>query len=822
MTSWWPRKGRRTPDAPVVPGGEEHFLSAASVRVRAAGGGAGAGRDIAGNAFGPGSQVFDQRQYHLHASGESPPVRWPLRIGRVPALASAFQPRAGTRERIDATISAESPAALVLSGGGGVGKSQLAASYAAEAVREDTDLVLWIPASDVHQVIAAYAHAAALVHAPGTAGSRPDEDARAFLSWLATTSRTWLVVLDDVTDPADMEPWWPPHRDGSGRTLATTRLQDARLTGAARRRVDVDVYTPQEARGYLAGRLRADGCDHLLDEAADDLAQELGCLPLALGHAAAYLINQGTPCAVYLDRFRDSGRRLDQLLPPEGDTEGYGRRVAAGLLLSLDAAQRSEPRGLAEPALALVALLDPAGHPHAVWDAAPVLSFLTHFREGAHAKRRWWRRAAPPVPVTAEEAHAALRTLHRYGLISSDRRDGLRAVRCHALTGRAVRETVAEEYGISASIAAARGLLAAWPDSDDADPDLGVVLRANTAALARHTGAGLWHPVCLPLLDRAGQSLLGFEHAAESIAYHEWLIDRNERHLGVDHGSTRAARDRLAFSYRDMNRPQDAVRILERNLAYARRELGWDHPDTLVAGGLLAVSCRMGGLPEDAEPLEEQVLAGIERLSGSSHSSLRYARSLMAQCRDLAGRPEESIAMGEEVVAEDERTRGPDHRSTVVTKASLARYYERAGRFDDAIATQQQVVAFRHRTEGPEHSATVTARAVLADLYRGAGRKDEARLLREEIVALRERAFGPEHAFTLEARSDYAESLGESGRLDEAVALLAGVLTAQERVLGPGHLHTTKTRLMVRLFQLKATDALGQDLVDELDAPADD
>ncbi|MFD4276062.1 tetratricopeptide repeat protein [Streptomyces cyaneofuscatus] len=822
MTPRWPRRRRRTTDGTGVPSSEEHFLSAASVRVRAGGGGTGAGRDVSNNAFGPGSQVFDQRQYHLHPSGESSPVQWPLQIGRIPALASAFQPRAALRERIGATASSESLAALVLSGGGGVGKSQLASAYAMEAARDGTDLVLWVPASDVHQVIAAYAHAAALVVAPGTAGSHPEEDARVFLSWLATTSRSWLVVLDDVTDPAGMEEWWPPGQGSSGRTLATTRLYDARLTGAARRRIDVDVYTAQEAHDYLRGRLDGDGCGHLLDGAVDDLTRDLGCLPLALGHAAAYLINQGTPCAVYLDRFRDSGRRLDQLLPPEGDTEGYGRRVAAGLLLSLDAAQRSEPQGLAVPALDLVSVLDPAGHPHALWDTEEALVYLTHFREGAYRKRRWWQRAESPVPVTSEEAHAALRTLHRYGLITSDLRNEPRAVRCHALTQRAVRETRAEEYEIVVTIAAARGLLAAWSESDDVSPELGVVLRANTGALVDHTGARVWHPLSLPLLDRAGQSLIGFQHAAESIAYNEWLIVRNERHLDADHESTRDARDRLAFSYREMNRHQEAIPLMERNLAYTERELGWDCPETLKAAGLLALSLRMGGLHEDADPLEERVLAGIQHLSGTSDPHLRFARSLMADCRALAGLPEESVALGEEVVAEYERDLGRDDHSTVVTRASLAGYYERADRPEDAITTQKQVVDFHQRTSGPEHPATVSARADLADLFWGVGRTDEALLLQEEILAIREGAFGAEHPFTLEARFAYAESLGQSGRVDEAVVMLADVLDAQERVLGPEHMRTSNTRLTAHNLRLKAADLLGQSVNDEMTAAPDD
>ncbi|WP_220472718.1 hypothetical protein [Streptomyces sp. SCUT-3] len=43
--------------------------------------------------------------------------------------------------------------------------------------------------------------------------------------------------------------------------------------------------------------------------------------------------------------------------------------------------------------------------------------------------------------VDAGQARAALRVLHRYGLLTDDARAGNRAVRLHALTARATRET---------------------------------------------------------------------------------------------------------------------------------------------------------------------------------------------------------------------------------------------------------------------------------------------------------------------------------------------------------------------------------------------
>ncbi|MEW2418111.1 hypothetical protein AB0953_31065 [Streptomyces sp. NPDC046866] len=77
-------------------------------------------------------------EYH---AGPRPPVVWPVRVGMVPHLASAFQARTGLRDRIDqAQIGRTS---VVLFGGGGVGKSQLAAAFAHRALADGTEVVVW-------------------------------------------------------------------------------------------------------------------------------------------------------------------------------------------------------------------------------------------------------------------------------------------------------------------------------------------------------------------------------------------------------------------------------------------------------------------------------------------------------------------------------------------------------------------------------------------------------------------------------------------------------------------------------------------------------
>ncbi|MEV5123611.1 NB-ARC domain-containing protein [Streptomyces decoyicus] len=208
--------------------------------------------DVDGDIVGGDQLKFTENKYYLPT--EEAPIPWPLRLGAIPLTATAFQPRPQLRAAIDASATRTH----VLSGGGGVGKSQLAAAYATEAVADEVDLVLWVPATESAQVISLYAHAARLVRAPGVTGDSPEADAEAFLSWTATTTRRWLIVLDNVGDPAALTPWWPT--GASGRVLATSRTQDARLTGGGRVRVTVDLYASDECIAFLETRLAGEAC----------------------------------------------------------------------------------------------------------------------------------------------------------------------------------------------------------------------------------------------------------------------------------------------------------------------------------------------------------------------------------------------------------------------------------------------------------------------------------------------------------------------------------------------------------------------------------
>src|ERR1019366_627702 len=218
----------------------------------------------------------------------------PRGLGNLPVRPGLFVGRAEELARLDAALAG--PGGVVVQavhGLGGIGKSTLAAYWAA-ARASDYNLTWWITAATPADIDAGLAALAATLQ-PALSGVLPLEALReGAVQWL-TAHSGWLLILDNVTDPADVAPLLA--RAPAGRYLITSR----RATGwhATAVPVRLDVLDPAEAMDLLTriltqGQPREGG-------GAGELCAELGYLPLAIEQAGAYLAQAGATPREYLD-----------------------------------------------------------------------------------------------------------------------------------------------------------------------------------------------------------------------------------------------------------------------------------------------------------------------------------------------------------------------------------------------------------------------------------------------------------------------------------------------------------------------------------------
>ncbi|MEJ2852853.1 MULTISPECIES: hypothetical protein [unclassified Saccharothrix] len=335
------------------------------------------------------------------AAGAGEPVGAVRRVvvGRVPGAAAAL------RERVELVAAGAGAGRVVLAGAGGVGKSQVAAAVFRRACVE---VAVWVSASSRRSVIAGYARA---WRALGEVQASDEDAADLFLGWLRTTGTSWLVVLDDLDDPASLSGLWP---EGDGRTLVTTRRRDGVLLRPDVRVVPVGVFTTEEATGYLVERLSVDPRHDVSDLTA--LAEALGGHPLALAQAAAFLIDTGLTVPAYLDRLADRRQPVADLFPASSPADEHDGTVVDVVARAVEAARTLSPG--APAMLELVSLLGSDGIPEEV---------LLHGHD-----------------------LSALRALHRVHLVTH--REGL--VEVHPLVQRVVRELLKVPPAVVVPVAA--------------------------------------------------------------------------------------------------------------------------------------------------------------------------------------------------------------------------------------------------------------------------------------------------------------------------------------------------------------------------------
>jgi hypothetical protein len=777
---------------------------------------------------------------HLHERSRDSAIALPYRVGVVPPRTGFFQNRSAFElplrvfggVNVTGSTSAGESGVLVLSGLGGVGKTQLAVDYAERMWSAGAiDLLVWVTAGSVDAIVSGYARAAAAL--TGVEVSAPEQGAQRFLEWLAGTAAHWLVVLDDLRSPADLAGLWPP-ASASGQVLVTTRRADAAMRGNGRQLIRVGGFALHEACSYLEVALA--GRPRLLDGEAAELARDLGYLPLALAQAVAYLIDRNLTCARYRGRLTDRRRLLVSLFPDRDSLpDQHQATVAATWSLSVEQADQLEPVGVARPLLEIASVLDANGIPAEVFSSAAALTLLA---------------ARTGRPVEEDDAWDGLGCLQRLNLITWEPLAAPRAVRVHALVQRATREGVPADRAAAVATAVADALVQIWPEIER-DTVLSQVLRANVDALDTTAGEHLWSDGCHEVLLRAGRSLGHAGAASAARTYFTALHDVARQHLEPDHPSVLAIRVDLANSrgmagdatgavaaYEDVL--TDLLRVLgpddprvlntRNNLAFRRgvagdvagaaaeceelladrlRLLGPDHPHTLVTRVNLARWLGESGDVAGAMAALEDVLAERLRALGRDHPETLTTHNSLAFWRGTAGDVAGAVAACEHVLADQLRVLGPDHPDTLVTRGNLAFWRGKAGDVAGAVAACEDLLVDRCRLLGPDHPDTLYTRANIAFFHGEGG--DPARAVAgcDAVLADQLRVLGPDHPDTLSTRYDLARWRGEGGDAAGAVAECEAVLADQSRVLGADHPNTLTTRAGLARWRGEGGDVAG-------------
>ncbi|KZP23819.1 TPR-like protein [Athelia psychrophila] len=755
-------------------------------------------------------------------------------IGReddIKAIASALYPYSG-----------DAPSRYAVWGMPGLGKSQLALSYALSSYKAGLHThVIWIPATTLEKVNQGFAKLLDLTQ--HTDRNNPNQGARLTAARLCLERSgqqlKWLIILDDVTSASLLFlREHLPRQNAHGSILITTRTLDVAeaLTSVAGQQYlvhELKALSPEQSAKLLLKRAGIHYSTAADLDSTQKLVKRIGCLPLAVEQAGAYMKRSGLTGAGQLETLYDQ-QGLKEVISWDNSLSTYEETsVLTTITIQFQGLDKIDPHLLM--LLHMLAFFDPESIPldiivlgarrvgHRLHDnemsksivSLPECSLLHEWTgEVSDLRNRSLIDALPnpDVDVTSADVSVELRPL--IGSICSETwmRGALRhledlslarplygertSLHIHDLIQLVLQQrTGNDSLIVDPYCALAVTLLCgAFETIEDVEsPQYWTECERFVPHLMSFAKHGTPTADLLAMSQKVAQYFYTRGRYEEGEALCQQALAVQDQQLGADHRQTLVTVNRLAMLYRAHGVYDKAATLYQRALAGRERQLGADHPDTMRTVKSLALLYDQQGRYDEAEVLYHRALAGQERQLGADHPDILLTVNNLVLLYEQQGRYAEAETLNQRPLAGWERQVGGDHQAMLGTLHNLAMMFWQRGQYDEAETMYRQALAAKEQRLGGDHPGTLHTAHALALLCESQGNYDEAETLYHRVLAGQERQFGLNHPHILHTVHNLAILYKQQRRYDEAGTLYQRALVGQERQLGADHPDTLLT-----------------------------
>jgi tetratricopeptide (TPR) repeat protein len=710
----------------------------------------------------------------------------------------------------------------VVSGMGGVGKTELVRNYATsdDCQEHFSGGVFYVDARS-RENIAAEIVAVTQYHVQAQIADGLSDTQKVTQCWQEWKNQTEsvLLILDDVSGLAkNFKQYLPPADLGKLRLLITSRdTPDQRIT----EELPLEVLLPEAAVELLASII---GEERMAREtpAAEKLCEELGYLPLALELVGYYLEDedyQSLSLSAMGDKLKEKVKH-PSLSPEEVPMAIKATRgVQAAFDLSWDELT-PEAKYLACVLGAFASAAIRWGFVRGIYENLQGESFSED-----NLKDKWLKSLRKlHLVLTVETDIYDLHPLIRDYLGEQFKKHSQHSEIKQAFCDLSVRVAGLVEQSTSlAEFNLIEPHLKKMIDWCEGNEDLQFAFSLNQLAeLYRKQGK---YKEAEPLYRRSlfiVEKQLGEDHPDVAVRLNnlavlyqnqgkyneaEPLYLRSlsivEKQLGEEHPDVATSLNNLAFLYHNQGKYNEAESLYLRSLSIREKQLGENHPDVATSLNNLAELYSNQGKYDEAEPLHRRSLSIVEKQLGENHPDVANSLNNLAVLYQNQGKYNEAEPLLLRSLSILEKQLGENHPNVATSLNNLAGLYKSQGKYNEAESLYRRSLSIWEKQLGENHPLVATSLNNLAELYYHQGKYNEAEPLYRRSLSIGENQLGENHPNVATSLNGLALLYNTQGNYADAKKLSQRALTIRQQKLGDHHPDTQNALFATKMFNVQ-------------------
>ncbi|KAG4068215.1 hypothetical protein HA402_008856 [Bradysia odoriphaga] len=223
-------------------------------------------------------------------------------------------------------------------------------------------------------------------------------------------------------------------------------------------------------------------------------------------------------------------------------------------------------------------------------------------------------------------------------------------------------------------------------------------------------------------------------------------------------------------------------------------DFGEADDDTLRTHFEIARLYRHLGNSEAALEWYEKLFEIKQKTLDENDDSILGTMSDLGKVYSSLAQHSKALKLYEEIYERRKIKFGENDDSAVQIKCEMAIQYSKLGQHAKAIKLYEEVYERRKTKFGENNGAALQAKCEIASEYSKLGQHSEAIKVYDEVYERRKIKFGENDEETLQTKSEIASEYSKLGQYSEALRFLQNVYKTQKESFGEYHLHSVRTK----------------------------